>query len=76
MPKALSSVYFYFDPEHADRSLGTFSVLYELMWAKKHHLPYWYAGYWVNHCPTMEYKARFRPNQVLRPDGSWGPFLS
>jgi arginine-tRNA-protein transferase len=71
MPRALSSVYFYFDPEFAYRSLGTFSALYEITWAKEHGLAHWYAGYWVNHCRTMHYKARFQPAQLLGTDGIW-----
>jgi arginine-tRNA-protein transferase len=70
-PRALSSVYFYFDPADARRSLGTFSVLYELAWAREHALAYWYAGYWVKGCATMEYKARYQPAEVLGTDGAW-----
>jgi arginine-tRNA-protein transferase len=70
-PRALSSVYFYFDPSAARRSLGTFSVLYELAWAREHKLLHWYAGYWVKGCATMDYKARFQPAELLGTDGVW-----
>jgi arginine-tRNA-protein transferase len=70
-PRAISSVYFYFDPAEARRSLGTFSVLYELAWAKAHRLAHWYAGYWVKGCGTMAYKANYRPAEVLGTDGVW-----
>ena len=69
--KSVSSVYFYFDPAEAGRSLGTFSALYEILWAREMKIPYWYAGYWISGCGTMEYKARFRPCEALGTDGEW-----
>ena len=70
-PVSISSVYFYFDPEHAERSLGTFSAMYEINWARQNGRKYWYAGYWIDACPTMAYKSRFRPCEVLSTDGIW-----
>ncbi len=70
-PESLSSVYFYFDPRHARRSLGTFSALYEIQWARDMKLHYWYAGYWIQDCPAMNYKSRFRPCEILSTDGQW-----
>jgi leucyl-tRNA---protein transferase len=70
-PASLSSVYFYFDPREARRSLGTFSVLYEIQCARERGLKYWYAGYWIKQCPTMAYKARFQPCEILGTDGIW-----
>jgi arginine-tRNA-protein transferase len=68
---SLSSVYFYFDPRQARRSLGTFSAMYEIHWAREMKLKYWYAGYWIKECPTMTYKSRFRPCEILSTDGVW-----
>lgn len=70
-PASHSSVYFYFDPRHAERSLGTFSAIYEINWARESGRKYWYAGYWIDECPTMAYKSRFRPCEVLSTDGIW-----
>jgi leucyl-tRNA---protein transferase len=70
-PESLSSVYFYFDPRAAHRSLGTFSALYEIQWARERGLRHWYAGYWIQECPSMAYKARFGPCQRLDTDGVW-----
>ncbi len=69
--EALSSVYFYFDPQMAHRRLGTYSVLYEIDLARRFGISYYYLGYWVEGCPQMEYKAFFRPHEVLEPDGGW-----
>ncbi|HWB59945.1 MAG TPA: arginyltransferase [Chthoniobacteraceae bacterium] len=68
---SVSSMYFYFEPREAKRSLGTFSALYEILWAKEMKIPYWYAGFWVNGCDKMEYKTRFRPCELLGTDGIW-----
>jgi arginine-tRNA-protein transferase len=70
-PQSYSSVYFYFDPREAKRSLGTFSALYEIQWARAMKLKYWYTGYWIKECSAMTYKSRFRPCQRLDTDGVW-----
>jgi leucyl-tRNA---protein transferase len=69
--KSLSSVYFYFDPAERVRSLGTFSAVYEILWAREMKIPYWYAGYWIEGCGAMAYKSRFRPAELLGTDGQW-----
>lgn len=70
-PRGLSSVYTYFDPDFADRSLGTYSVLYEVEWCRGAGLPYYYLGYYVAGSPTMEYKSRFGPNEILVGEQRW-----
>lgn len=72
-PHSLSSVYFFFDPAEAVRSLGTFGALYEIGFANRHGIPYYYLGYWVEHCAAMTYKARYRPHELLGTDGTWRP---
>jgi arginyl-tRNA--protein-N-Asp/Glu arginylyltransferase len=69
--RSLSSVYFYFDPAESARGLGTFGVLHELAWAGRARMKYYYLGFWVEGCGSMEYKARFHPNQILTPEGIW-----
>ena len=66
----LSSVYHFYEPELARRSIGTFSVLAEIDLCRKMAIPYYYLGYWVRGCRKMEYKANYRPYQ-LRIDGEW-----
>lgn len=68
---SMSSVYFYFDPCFACRAIGTFSVLWELEWARQSRIPYLYLGYWIAGCRTMQYKADFRPCEILGTDGIW-----
>jgi arginine-tRNA-protein transferase len=70
-PSALSSVYFYFDPAEARRSLGVFSALVEIDECRRRGLTYWYVGYYVGACHTMRYKAAFGPHELLGADGVW-----
>lgn len=70
-PQALSSVYMYFDPVCARRSLGVFSGLCEIEECRRRGLPYWYLGYWIRGCRKMEYKDRFAPCERLDADGAW-----
>lgn len=67
----LSSVYMYFDKALGGRSLGTFSVLWEVEYCQREGLPYYYLGYYVAGCQKMAYKSRFRPNEVLVNDDRW-----
>jgi len=65
----LSMVYSFFDPEAADRSLGTFMILDHIAQAKTLGLSYLYLGYWVEGSRKMDYKARFLPQERLQPQG-------
>lgn len=64
-----SSVYFYFDPEQAKRSLGVFSMLTELEWLKSNGLRYHYLGFYNEDCKALRYKAAFGPHQLLTRGG-------
>jgi arginine-tRNA-protein transferase len=75
LPDGLSAIYCFHDPDERRRSLGTFNVLSIIEDARRRALPWVYLGYYVEGCRSVEYKARFSPNEVLRPDGTWMPFL-
>ena len=68
--RGLSAVYTFYDPAYADRGLGTFALLREISEAQRLELSWLYLGYWIEECPKMAYKNRFRPLEVFR-DGSW-----
>jgi arginine-tRNA-protein transferase len=74
LPEALSAIYCYYDPAERPRSPGTFNILSLLASARERGLPHVYLGYYVAGCRSMEYKRRFRPNEVLGPDGTWESF--
>lgn len=69
--RSLSSVYVYFDPEFSSRSPGTFSALYEIEFCRERGIPYYYLGLLVAGCPSMSYKARFRPYEILDNVSGW-----
>jgi leucyl-tRNA---protein transferase len=69
--RSLSSVYVYYDVDLSSRSLGTFTALQEILFCKTRQIPYYYLGFFVPGCPSMSYKARFRPHEILDPDLSW-----
>ena len=75
VPDGLSAIYFFYDPDERRRSLGTFNVLSIIDSARRRGLRWVYLGYYVRGCRSLEYKALFRPNEVLRADGSWAPFM-
>jgi arginine-tRNA-protein transferase len=64
----LSSVYFCFDSRFAARSLGIYSILQEIEYAQRLGLAYYYLGYYVPGCSTMDYKDHFRPREHF----DWG----
>jgi arginine-tRNA-protein transferase len=76
VPVGLSAIYYYYEPEERARCLGTYNVLRVIAAAADRGLPHVYLGYYVAGCRSLEYKDRFRPNEVLGADGRWGPFRS
>ena len=70
----LSSVYYCFDPDFSEYSLGTFSVLEEIRESTRLGLQYYYLGYYIEESPKMVYKGRFHPHELL-DQGSWKSVL-
>jgi leucyl-tRNA---protein transferase len=66
-----SSVYFYYDLRHSWRSLGVYSMLVELEWARARGYRHHYLGYWVRDSPSMAYKSRYRPAEILVAEDRW-----
>lgn len=76
LPEGLSAIYFFYDPEERKRSLGTYNVLSIVRHAAELGLPHVYLGFHVAGCRSLEYKARFRPNEVHAGNGVWVPFMA
>lgn len=72
--EGLSAIYFFYEPSLRHLSLGTWHILSLIEQAARLRLPHVYLGYYVAGCRSMEYKARFTPNEILGPDGRWAPF--
>ncbi len=68
--RATSAVYFYFDPAESRRSLGVYSILYAIEWARQRGFVYHYLGLYVADNPHLSYKGRFLPQERLE-DGAW-----
>lgn len=68
--ETLSSVYHFFEPREAKRSIGVYSVLAEIELCRAKGLPWYYLGFWVKGCGTMEYKTDYGPYELLI-DGKW-----
>ncbi len=73
-PNVVSGIYHYYEPAAGDRSIGTFCMLQTIELARRLEKPWAYFGFYVAGCASMEYKARFRPCEVLGVDGVWRPF--
>ncbi|TDR93845.1 arginyltransferase [Enterovirga rhinocerotis] len=65
----LSMVYSFFDPDFADRSIGTYLILDHVRRARERRLPHLYLGYWVRESKKMAYKERFVPQERLLASG-------
>ena len=63
----ISSNYFYYDtsPDILKRSIGVYSVLYEILCCAGNNVPYYYLGLYLPHCQKMSYKANYKPYQLL-----------
>lgn len=66
----LSAVYTFFDPDENARGLGTLAILRQIQLAREQGLSHLYLGFWIEGHPKMDYKARYRPLEILR-DGAW-----
>ncbi|XP_044739913.1 arginyl-tRNA--protein transferase 1 [Chrysoperla carnea] len=70
LPKCISSVYFFYDPDYSFLSLGTYGSLRELQLTRELNktisdLKYYYMGYYIHSCPKMRYKANLTPSYLL-----------
>lgn len=71
--RAASSVYHYFDPDEARRSLGVYSILREVQISRELGLDWYYLGLYVADCASLSYKADYFPHQ-RKIDGRWIDF--
>ena len=59
----LSAVYTFFNPtpEYQKRSLGVFSILWQIEEAQRRGMKWLYLGYWIKDCNKMSYKDNYQP---------------
>ena len=68
--EGLSALYTFFDPDMANRSLGTLGVLWQIEKAREMNKPWVYLGYWIAESDKMNYKKNFSPLEVWE-DNVW-----
>jgi len=66
----MNAVYFFFDPDEAYRSLGTFNILTMIDFCVQKSIDNLYLGYYIPDVSAMDYKARFKP-YYLKQDNKW-----
>ena len=64
----MNAVYFYFDPDYASRSLGTFNILSMIEACLKLDISYLYLGYYIEEVAAMNYKRHFNPHYLYLDD--------
>ena len=64
-PRALSAAFFFYDPECAHLSLGTWNVLSLIQQARTTGREHVYLGYCVSGCASLRYKESFRPHELM-----------
>jgi arginine-tRNA-protein transferase len=65
-PRAWSAIFGFYDPRVARLSPGVATVLLAVEMARARGIPHVYLGYRVMGCPSMRYKAGFRPHELLQ----------
>ena len=70
--QAFSSVYFFYRTFYNHLSLGIYSVIKEIEYAKSLKLNYYYLGYFVRENKKMSYKNQFYPHELYEwQDKKW-----
>lgn len=80
LPNCVSSVYFMYDKEWEQFSLGKLSALrevslaYEINKAGAQEMNYLYMGYYIQSCQKMRYKGEYSPSYLADPETyEWFP---
>lgn len=71
--ESANSAYCYYDPRYADRSLGVYSVLWEMEHCRSLGMRWYYLGLWVADCSALRYKTNYLPHERL-VRGRWVRF--
>ena len=61
----ISSIYFYYDPDYSQYSLGKLSLYNQIKFAQRSNKEWIYLGYYVEDCPSLSYKSEYRPYITL-----------
>lgn len=61
----ISSIYFYYDHDYSQYALGKLSLYKQVEIARKNNKAWIYLGYYVKECPSLAYKADYKPYVTL-----------
>jgi len=70
----MNAVYFYFDPDEAGRSPGTFNILSMIDICLQLEIDHLYLGYYIDQISAMNYKRTFKPYSLYL-DSNWTRFF-
>ncbi|CAH0564456.1 unnamed protein product [Brassicogethes aeneus] len=79
LPRCVSSVYFFYDPDYRNLTLGTYGSLSELYFTRSLNtlvpaIKYYYMGFYIHTCLKMRYKSKLSPSYLLCPETyQWFP---
>lgn len=62
----ISAIYFYYDPDYTKYSLGKLSLLQQIRVTQTLKKRWIYLGYYVKECPSLSYKAEYKPFLTLQ----------
>ncbi|MDD5716530.1 MAG: arginyltransferase [Sulfuricurvum sp.] len=70
LDEGISALYCYYDPDYNAQSLGRYTLLQQIEFARRLGLKWIYLGYYVEGCQSLEYKAGYSPSRELigRPE--------
>ncbi|KAJ8923364.1 hypothetical protein NQ315_001922 [Exocentrus adspersus] len=73
LPRCVSSVYFFYDPDYRSLTLGTYGCLREVQFTRSLHrkipeLSSYYMGFYIHSCQKMRYKGKLAPSLLLCPE--------
>lgn len=70
LPSSMSAMYCFYDPDHLNRSLGSYAILQQLFFAQQWDKQWLYLGYQIDQCSKMNYKVKFKPHERFLA-GTW-----
>jgi arginine-tRNA-protein transferase len=73
--KSFSAIYTFYVQSDIRQSLGTFSILKQIEFAKQRKIKFFYLGYFIEKNKSLAYKANYQPNEVY-VEQEWRPFLN
>lgn len=65
LDNGISSIYFYYDTDYTEYSLGKLSLYNQIKYAQSTNKSWVYLGYYVKDCPSLSYKAHYKPYLTL-----------